>query len=305
MDSLHDAVLRQHSWRPGELNSSWLDVRDRRGRTALHVACRAGRAGAAAALLAAGANHSEVESEWGGSCGHTAAARGHTAVLDAWRAAGGDDEALEGVMLGLLEQSSDWVQRHGQTLAAAALLRHVASGERWAAAPAVVAAAGQLAPLFKDDRVPVRCAAARVVESMLRLLMSVSVVGSAPADADTVMDGLWKSLVKLLADSAPDVRLAAVGSIKVVSKTVRSGRLGADVLEVVVVPVFNLLRDKTPDVSRAAQVLLPPARSLRPLACDARPSLPRPRPHTHMLRPAARTAGDAAPAVSLQRARGL
>ena len=111
---LHDAVghadlelLLSVGRRRGELNSSWLDVRDRRGRTALHVACRAGRAGAAAALLAAGANHSEVEAEWGGSCGHTAAARGHTAVLDAWRAAGGDDEALDGFgrsVRGLLQQ---------------------------------------------------------------------------------------------------------------------------------------------------------------------------------------------------------
>ena len=97
---LHDAVGNADlgffsvGRRRGELNSSWLDVRDRRGRTALHAPA-APAAGVAAALLAAGANYSEVESEWGG-CGHAAAARGHTAVLDAWRAAGGDDEALDG-----------------------------------------------------------------------------------------------------------------------------------------------------------------------------------------------------------------
>ena len=77
----------------------WLEARDARGLTALHHACRAGRAGAVRALLARGANGSAVEAEWGGTCGHTAAARGHTGVLDAWAEAMGGG-AVAGAVAG-------------------------------------------------------------------------------------------------------------------------------------------------------------------------------------------------------------
>jgi hypothetical protein len=76
--------------------ATWLDARDHRGRSALHLACRAGRANAVAALLRVGAAPMAAEEEWGGTCGHLAAARGHRDAVRAWAAAvaGGEQAAM-------------------------------------------------------------------------------------------------------------------------------------------------------------------------------------------------------------------
>ena len=104
-----DAARRVAQHKPSWLGP-WLDSRDQRGRTALHHACRAGRAKAVAALLAVGAEVGAREDEWGGTCGHTAAARGHTDVLEAWRAAGGkwDDADQFGRTVERLHDGGPW-----------------------------------------------------------------------------------------------------------------------------------------------------------------------------------------------------
>jgi len=153
-----------------------------------------------------------------------------------------EDDGLLSVMQGLLEHSPEWTTRHGQTLALAALLKHAATAERWSAASSVAQAAAQLAPLVKDDRVPVRIATAKAIEGTLRILLAAAV--SSGHQSGEVESGLWKNLIALLSDSSPDVRISAVSSIKSVSKTAANGRLQAQTVEALVVPLFNCLRDK-------------------------------------------------------------
>ena len=153
-----------------------------------------------------------------------------------------EDDGLLSVMQGLLEHSPEWTTRHGQTLALAALLKHAATAERWSAASSVAQAAAQLAPLVKDDRVPVRIATAKAIEGTLRILLAAAV--SSGHQSGEVESGLWKNLITLLSDSSPDVRISAVSSIKSVSKTAANGRLQAQTVEALVVPLFNCLRDK-------------------------------------------------------------
>ena len=153
-----------------------------------------------------------------------------------------EDEAILGVMEGLLLRSEEWTKRHGQTLALASLIKHASSTERLSIAPAVATAAAQVPALIKDDRVPVRAAAAKVCEGMLRILMAA---GASSGDAhEAVQADLWKALVALIVDTSADVRISAIISVKSVSKTSAGGRLKAEVVQVVVVPVFNCLRDK-------------------------------------------------------------
>ena len=74
-------------------DAAWLDAADGRGRTALHLACRAGRARTVAVLLRSGAAPLATEDEWRGTCGHLAAARGHLDALGEWlQHAGGEGE---------------------------------------------------------------------------------------------------------------------------------------------------------------------------------------------------------------------
>ena len=85
LELLLDAGIQRAGLRP----SVWLDARDGRGLSPLHHACRAGRASAVSALLAAGADPLLRETEWLGSCGHTSAARGHVRALEVCIRAGG------------------------------------------------------------------------------------------------------------------------------------------------------------------------------------------------------------------------
>lgn len=62
----------------------WLYALDLRGRSALHCACRSGRARVVHMRLEYGAAANAAE-EWGGTCGHLAAARGDEDVLKVWR----------------------------------------------------------------------------------------------------------------------------------------------------------------------------------------------------------------------------
>ena len=66
-----------------------------------------------------------------------------------------EDSLLQDVMAQLLEKHSDWKQRHGQTLALAALIKHAAAASRWAAAPAVATLAPQVsvfALLYQESK---------------------------------------------------------------------------------------------------------------------------------------------------------
>ena len=95
-----------------------LDARDHRGRSALHLACRAGRANAVAALLRAGAAPMAAEEEWGGTCGHLAAARGHRDAVRAWAAAvaGGEQAAMAAADAFGRSVASLWCWHDGSTL---------------------------------------------------------------------------------------------------------------------------------------------------------------------------------------------
>ena len=166
-----------------------------------------------------------------------------------------DDEGLPDVMQGLLEHSAEWSKRHGQTLALAALIKHASNAERWSAAPAIAAISAKVPTLIKDDRVPVRAAAAAVAEHTLRILMAAEVAGNVTASDEQT--ALWKSLVTLIADTSPDVRLAALLSVKAVCRNASGGRVSNEVVQVVVVPAFNCLRDKTPVSCLCSPVHLP------------------------------------------------
>ncbi len=152
-----------------------------------------------------------------------------------------EDDAIPGVIEGLLSRSEEWTKRHGQALALAALVKHAVSAERLSIAPAVAAAAAQAPALIKDDRVPVRSAAAKVYEGMLRILLMAA---GADGEHEEEQAELWKALVTLISDTSADVRISAIASVKAVSKTSAGGRLKADVVHVVLVPIFNCLRDK-------------------------------------------------------------
>ena len=64
--------------------AEWIDLRDARGRTPLHLACRAGRENVVSVLLSNGASSMLSEFE-GGNCGHIAAVRGYSNVLNVWK----------------------------------------------------------------------------------------------------------------------------------------------------------------------------------------------------------------------------
>ena len=132
----------------------------------------------------------------------------------------------------------------GQSLALATLIKHAANTERWSAAPAVAALSAKVPTLVRDDRVPVRSAAAFVAENMLRILMAAELAGTVCAPDEQA--ALWKNLVTLITDTSPDVRLAALLSVKTVCRTALAGRISNDVVEIVLVPTFNCLRDRIP-----------------------------------------------------------
>ncbi|KAL1525660.1 hypothetical protein AB1Y20_020510 [Prymnesium parvum] len=79
-----DLHLLLEAGRRVHLGRAWLEARDRRGRTALHYACRAGRTRVVQLLLRYGAP-AATEEPWGGTCGHLAASRGFADVIEAWR----------------------------------------------------------------------------------------------------------------------------------------------------------------------------------------------------------------------------
>ena len=132
----------------------------------------------------------------------------------------------------------------GQSLALATLIKHAANTERWSAAPAVAALSAKVPTLVRDDRVPVRSAAAFVAENMLRILMAAELAGTVCAPDEQA--ALWKNLVTLITDTSPDVRLAALLSVKIVCRTALAGRISNDVVQIVLVPTFNCLRDRIP-----------------------------------------------------------
>lgn len=92
---VHAVVL--HGVRAG-LGERWLAARNVAGETAVQVACAAGRAAAAHSLIVrtAATAMAPIESvaassgALGVTCGHAAAAAGHTGVLREWLATGGD-----------------------------------------------------------------------------------------------------------------------------------------------------------------------------------------------------------------------
>jgi len=175
---------------------------------------------------------------------HAAAAYGaHSASVE-------EEEELSNQVSSLLDSEGPWTRRHGQTLALTSLLKHLRANARGPAAAAVLAPhVDKIKALVKDDRVPVREAAASVCGNALRVLLELE---DAAGEHMPVKLALWKILALLCADRAAEVKGEAMRAIKGVAKSSDPVSLEGQV-ELVVMPVMACLREKVVPVRTAAE----------------------------------------------------